>query len=211
MSFSLDLAGAAGGLANRALPVGMRAALVLAAAACVDHRTQVPGPNMAAPAERPGHRPSDEQVISRARTVLLADAAEVLGAAAMDDVHRASAVIVVRGSTSFPQMMQQPDGSWKAKPPAVVAAIRSGGRWTRIGAGGIRTAMDAVTGRELDRLMGSPDFWTERPLASQSCTDPSGILVLVRKGARELMSPLPCGFAGAAGLAAEIVFNGRVA
>ena len=172
--------------------------------------TTAPQPVPQPPDERAGGAPSSTQILARSRALVLEDAADILGSAAVADVKRASSAILVRRLGSLPRMMQQPDGSWKSEPPSVAAAIRTSSGWVRLGAGGVRNPFDPVAGRELDRLLGGELLWAEAPITNAPCTDASGIIMLARHRGREIVSPYPCGLTGLSGIVAGIVSAGHI-
>lgn len=179
--------------------------LSLFAASCA----AAPAPAPIPPADDHGGRPSDAEIFARSRVVLEKNAAEVLGPAALAEVRSARTFILVQRAMSLPPAVRQPDGSWKVEPPSVAAAVRTSAGWIRIGRDNARQAFDSAAAAELDRLLAGP-LWAEPPIAAGSCTDPSGIVVLVRHSGRERISNQPCGLIGATGQVAQIVLAGRV-
>lgn len=157
-----------------------------------------------------GEQMSSPQMLARSRAAALRDAADILGGAAVTEVMRARSAVLVRSIYSLPRMIQQPDGSWKPEPPSVAAAVRGPAGWTRIGAGGTRTAFDPAASKELDRLLGSQSFWAQQPVDDVTCTDPSGIVLIARRDGREFVSPYPCGLTGASEAVARLVRAGRI-
>ncbi|HEX9946649.1 MAG TPA: protease complex subunit PrcB family protein [Allosphingosinicella sp.] len=145
----------------------------------------------------------------RWRAEIEREAAQVLGRTAMARVQAAPAAILVRGPVSFPYVERQPDGSYRPQRPAIVAAVRSARGWARLGAGDSTLAFEASAGRELDRLLSTSALWAEPP-PETACTDPGGMLVLVRHQRRQRVSAFPCGASGLTGEAARIVLAGRI-
>lgn len=154
-------------------------------------------------------RPQPDAILLQSRAVLERDALAALGPAVLAEVRAAPASVLMRRMNSLPRMIQQPDGSWKSEPAAVVAAVRTDSGWVRITSDG-RTGFDAGASAQLDRLLGGPELWAEPPIESGSCTDPSGNNVLLRSGGQERMTNFPCGFVGRAGEAAQIVLAGAI-
>lgn len=143
------------------------------------------------------------------RPELEREAAPVLGRAALAQVLAARSAVLVRGPVSFPYMVKQPDGSYRKQRPVFAAAVRAPKGWIRISEEGRRDPFEPAAGRALDRLLGGRALWAERA-PNSACTDPSGALVLTRHQRRERTFAFPCGFAGPAGEAAEIVLAGRI-
>ena len=136
------------------------------------------------------------------RAVLEADAAAILGLAVVAEVHTAPAAILVRMPEQFPQRTN--------RPPSVAAAVRTPQGWLRIALGGARTPFDRSASLHLDSLLANPTLWTEPPTPDAMCTDPSGIVMLVRSGPSEKVATYPCGFSGLTGEAGEIVLGGGI-
>ncbi len=179
--------------------------------ACTPQRTAIAPPAVQPPHDgRAGGTPSAPQILARSRSLVLEDAAEILGGDAVAEVMRSPLAALVRRLGSLPRMVQQPDGSWKSEPPSVAAAIRTSEGWVRIGAGGVRNTFESGASRELDRLMGGELLWAERPITHAPCTDSSGIIMLARRRGREFVSPYPCGLTGLSGTVAAIVSAGRI-
>ena len=132
-----------------------------------------------------------------------------LGAAAMAELRRAPAAVLLRRTVSLPRMIQQPDGRWLPERAGAVAAVRGPRGWIRI-APGERRAFDPSASREIDRLLAQRAFWTEPAFRPVRCTDPGGPNMIVRLGRRERVAVQPCGSEGLAGRLAEIVMAGRV-
>jgi hypothetical protein len=91
----------------------------------------------------------------------------------------------------------------------MAAAVKDAAGWTRITASG-RASMPAAAARQLDRLIADRALWTEADTPAGTCTDPSGILVLVRSAGKERLSTHPCGLSGAAGKFGSLVMAGEI-
>ena len=156
----------------------------------------------AAPAPGPVAPPPPSDPLVQSRAVLEADAAAILGRAALAEVRAAPAAILVRMPEQFPQR--------EGRPPSVSAAVRSPTGWVRISAGGARQPFDRTASALLDHLLVDPALWAEPPTPGTMCTDPSGIVMLARSGQREKLATYPCGFSGLTGQAGEIVLGGAI-
>ena len=140
--------------------------------------------------------------LAQSRAVLVRDAAAILGRPALAEVRAAPAAILVRMPEQFPQR--------EGRPPSVAAGVRTPAGWARITSGGEPRPFDRTASALLDHLLASPLLWAEPPRPDVMCTDPSGIVMLVRSGRREKVATYPCGFSGVTGQAGEIVLGGGI-
>lgn len=109
-------------------------------------------------------------------------------------------------------MRQRDDGTWEAEPRRIVWAIRARTGWVWADGRQPEHRLDEQTGRELDRLVISPDLASrpETP-ADAVCTDSGGAVLIVRHQGRERGFSFPCGYnADAASRISEIVLAGRI-
>ena len=132
-----------------------------------------------------------------------------LGAAALRELRRAPAAILLRRTVSLPRMIRQPDGTFQPERGGAVGAVRTRTGWVRI-IPGERRPFDRLASREIDRLLAQRAFWAEPAFPPVRCTDPGGPNMIIRLGRRERVAVQPCGSEGLTGRLAEIVMNGRV-
>ena len=153
--------------------------------------------------------PPPEEILARTRALLEEEAYHALGIGVINEVRHAPAAVLMRRIQSLPRMIQQPDGTFKSEPAAIVAAVRSPNGWVRVTSAG-RQPFDHSASFQLDRLLRGPELWAEPVIASGGCLDPSGTNVLLRHGGRERMTNFPCGMVGLSGEVAQIVLAGNI-
>jgi len=176
--------------------------LLLLGAALLAACTTTPPP----PPPAPAHPAFD---VAEARTTVERDVEAGLGATVLEEARRATTAILTRQGVHHPRMIQQPDGTWKPEGPYVNAAVRTSQGWVGW-TGGARAALAPETGRELDRLLASPDLWREPAFPEPGCVDWSGATAVIRHQGRERVATQVCGPVALTGQLTSIVQAGRV-
>lgn len=161
------------------------------------------------PPPPPPRDPAADYDPEEARTRAEQHVAAALGAAVLAEARAAPSSVLVTLSQHHPRMIQQPDGSWAPEGPMLNGAIRSPSGWTAY-FGRKAAPLAPELARELDRILASPEIWTEPVFPSPDCVDWSGATTIIRHQGRVRTSTQVCGGVGVTGRLAAILLSGKL-